>query len=589
MCGINGILCLAHAPAHVDRAELLRTRDAMARRGPDAAGLWLAPDAQLGLGHRRLAIIDLSPDGVQPMSYAQERYQIVFNGEIYNYRALRAELQQAGFAFQSCSDTEVILALYMRDGLAMLGKLRGMFAFALWDAAEQRLLLARDRYGIKPLYYSVEGGYLRFASQVKALEAAGALCRELDPAALVGFLLWGSVPEPYTLRRAIRALPAGRYLLVEAGRVGSPQAYTIQTPDAVASPSAALAASVQAHLVADVPVAIFLSAGLDSSLIAALACRYLPDPPTTLTLRFQQFLGTSYDEGPLAAQFAQHLGTRHIEQMVSPADFPNLWHDVIMVMDQPSIDGFNTYLVSAMAQQAGFKVVLSGLGGDELLGGYPSFRDVPHWTWWAKRLAMLPGLTAQWPAIAARLRPEQPKLRGMLRYAHQIPGAYFLRRGLFLPEELPTLLDPELVAEGLSAYDPVMAMEHLLVAEECPVTAAWQQVQALETHQYMRNQLLRDADWASMAHSLELRVPFVDTQLAQHLAVPQFAAKRNQGKAALLQQLAPILPATLWQRPKTGFAIPVKAWLEQQQPGTTHPRWGHDSRQLALRILQAFI
>jgi asparagine synthase (glutamine-hydrolysing) len=268
-----------------------------------------------------------------------------------------------------------------------------MYAFGLWDEQEHRLVLARDPYGIKPLYYTAEGGYLRFASQVKALEAGGAVSREVDPAGVAGFLMWGSVPEPYTIRRAVRALPAGHYLAVEAGRPAEPKQYR-SIEEAVDQPAAtcksALMDTVRAHLVADVPVAIFLSAGLDSGLLAALACRHLPEPPDTLTIRFQRFIGTPYDEGPLAAEVARRLGTHHTERLVSRQDFPDLWAKVIRSMDQPSIDGFNTYVVSALAREAGLKVVLSGLGGDELLGGYRSFQEVPHWAWWVRRGEWIP-------------------------------------------------------------------------------------------------------------------------------------------------------------------------------------------------------
>ena len=272
MCGINGILRLKDDVEQVSRGELLRTRDYLASRGPDGFGEWISNTGEIGLGHRRLAIIDLSPAGAQPMRWDDDRYQIVFNGEIYNYRKLRQELEQEGVLFRSRSDTEVIPALYAREGPAMLARLRGMYALALWDEREHRLFLARDPYGIKPLYYTIEDGYLRFASQVKALEASGSTSREVDPAGAVGFLLWGSVPEPRTIRRAICALPAGHYLIAEGGRVGEPHShhcFGYFSGPKQPTLAAALEDTVRAHLVADVPVALFLSAGLDSSLLAA--------------------------------------------------------------------------------------------------------------------------------------------------------------------------------------------------------------------------------------------------------------------------------------------------------------------------------
>ncbi len=586
MCGINGILRLEERAAPIDHAELRRVRDHMAQRGPDAVGEWIAPDGVIGLGHRRLAIIDLSPDGHQPMSWADGRYWIVFNGEIYNYRELRVELERAGVTFRSHSDTEVILALYAREGVAMLSRLRGMFAVALWDTVERRLLLARDPYGIKPLYYAVQEGTLRFASQVKALEAGGTLPMEIDPAGVVGFLLWGSVPEPLTLRRAIRALPASHYMLVEQGRVNEPHAYyqfSAARPDGTGSLVETLRDTVRAHLVADVPVAIFLSAGLDSTLIAALARREVVEPPVTFTLRFERFVGTPYDEAPLAAEVARRLGTRHVERTIDRQAMPDLWARVMAAMDQPSIDGFNTYVVSQVAHEAGLKVVLSGLGGDELFGGYPSFHDVPHWVQQARRLGRIPGLSRVWPRVATRLRPGQPKLRGLLRYGDALPGAYYLRRGLFLPEELPALIGVEITRAGLAAYDPI----HDTVPGVNEVADdGWQSVHLLESTRYMRQQLLRDSDWASMAHSLELRVPLVDVRLRDQAARLNFEPARSAGKAAVVQQAAPELPPAVWTRPKSGFFIPVLDWLDDRDDKRTDLHWGRDSRKLALRVLK---
>ena len=318
MCGINGILRRSPDAPPIDRDELLGTSQALRSRGPDGHGHFL--DDQIGLAHRRLAIIDLSDAGAQPMTFA-DRYTIVFNGEIYNYAELRAELVAEGVTFSSESDTEVVLALYAREGDEMLAKLRGMYAFALWDAHEQCLLLARDPYGIKPLYYCVDGQTLRFASQIKALERSDRISLATDPAAVVGFLLWGSVPEPLTIRRSIRALPAGHLLRVRRGELDGPiKHYRFGQHSKGASPDAvtAIGDSVRAHLVSDVPVAVFLSAGFDSTMIAALAARELGAALTTFTLKFDAFAGTDVDEAPLAAQVARAIGARHVRRRRSP-------------------------------------------------------------------------------------------------------------------------------------------------------------------------------------------------------------------------------------------------------------------------------
>src|SRR5438552_1942792 len=261
----------------------------MATRGPDGVGAWISPGCEIGLGHRRLAILDLSDAGLQPISTPDGRYWIVLNGEIYNFREIRAALEAKGITFRTGTDTEVILQLYAHRGEAGLAELRGMFALALWDQVGRRLLLARDPNGIKPLYYSVSRGHLRFASQVKALLTSPAVSSRLDPAGVVGFLLWGSVPEPFTLHESIDLLPAGHLLEVSEGKLLAPR--PLPTPKilpALGGPShpEAVRDSVRAHLVSDVPVAVFLSAGLDSAMVAALARDAMGSPPLAVTLRF---------------------------------------------------------------------------------------------------------------------------------------------------------------------------------------------------------------------------------------------------------------------------------------------------------------
>jgi len=568
----------------------------MASRGPDGSGAWTSTAGDAALGHRRLAIIDLSDAGAQPMSCGDGRYHIAHNGEIYNYRELREALATEGAVFRSSSDTEVLLALYERHGVEMLSRLRGMYAFAIWDSQLHRLFLARDPYGIKPLYYAWDGSTFRFASQVKALEASGVVSEEVDPAGLVGFLIWGSVPEPLTIRRAIRALPAGNYLTVGDGCVSEPVAFAslqvdpVSTSPSVLSPGAAIEESVRYHLVSDVPVGAFLSSGLDSAVVASLASSHLGESLTTLTLRFGPYVGTSLDEGPLAAEVAKTLGTRHVEHMVDRKEFLHLWRDGLSAMDQPSIDGFNSFVVSSIAHQKGLKVVLSGLGGDELLGGYPSFRDVPRWARWARPLARAP-----WNGTAlgrlSKILIRRPKASGILRYGGSLPGAYLLRRGLYLPEELPDLIGPELAAKGLAAYDPVLevtaSLEQNSVAGSADLSS-WIAVHLMESKHYMRNQLLRDSDWASMAHSLELRVPFVDATLQGHFATADFEPARTRGKASLLRSVAPELPAALWKRPKSGFSIPVIDFLDNRDSTVLQPSFGNDSRRLASRVLEDF-
>jgi asparagine synthase (glutamine-hydrolysing) len=345
--------------------------------------------------------------------------------------------------------------------------------------------------------------------------------------------------------------------------------------------------------VADVPVGVFLSAGLDSSMIAALGSRHSDQPLTTLTLRFEEFQGTPWDEAPVAAEVAAELGTRHVERSVGRDQFRDLWPAAMAAMDQPSIDGFNTFVVSRVAHDEGIKVVLSGLGGDELMGSYESFVDVPRWSSWAGRMRHVPGICSWWPTLAGWVRPDKPKLAGLPQYGPSLAGAYFLRRALFLPPEIPALVGESLAREGLAAYDPLADTAKYLGGAEAGSArptegsvSAWEAAHLMESTQYMRNQLLRDCDWASMAHSLELRVPLADARLRDAMARCSYEPARGQGKAELVKQVAPELPESLWNRPKSGFFIPVMKWLEDDVG--TEAVSGQVSRRLALKVLEAF-
>lgn len=571
MCGVAAIFAYGPAAPPVDERELVAIRDRMRARGPDAAGLWIDPKRRMALGHRRLSIIDLDPRSDQPMVSACGRFRIVFNGEIYNYRSLAAELGARGLQLRTTSDTEVLLELWAQKGPACLPELRGMYAFALYDQEERVLHLARDPFGIKPLYWSDDGGTVRVASQVKALLAGGRVATDIDPPGLVGFHLLGSVPEPFTLYRAVQSVPSGHLVRVDAQGVRTPTPFCAiegvlaeaerQPPPAVPERvlREALIDSVRHHLVADVPVGVFLSAGIDSA--AVLAAIHAIDPharaTTCITVTFPEFRGRPADEAPAAAELARRFGATHriveIDRAAFRADLPALFD----AMDQPSIDGVNTWLVSKAAVQAGLEVALSGLGGDELLGGYPSFRDVPRW-WRILRLpSRVPALGRLFRVLLETAAPAVvralPKLSGLLEHGGSIEGAWLLRRGLFLPHELPALVGPELAREGLDQLGWFEGTRELLRRGPRASTG---RVATVESCLYMRNQLLRDTDWSSMAHSLEVRVPFVDLPLWRRVAP---IALRQPGKMALGRAMG--LPAAWLERPKTGFSTPVGLWI----------------------------
>jgi asparagine synthase (glutamine-hydrolysing) len=580
MCGINGIFAYHSAAPAIDRQELLRTRDRMSQRGPDGSGEWISPESRVGLGHRRLAIIDLSEMGLQPMATEDGKLRIVFNGEIYNYQQLRQYLQDKGTHFRSQSDTEVLLHLYREFGAEMVHRLRGMFAFAIWDDERGELFLARDPYGIKPLYYADDGHSFRFASQVKALRAGGSVSAELDAAGVTGFFIWGSVPEPLTIYRAVHLLGAGSTLCVTRAGVKAPSQYwelgeSIRRSCRFAEDVAAgsekdlvrdvLLDSVRAHMVADVPVGAFLSAGLDSSTIVGLAREVSSGPLETITLAFDEFAGRDLDELPIARQIAAHLDVRHHSVRITLSDVEAELSRFLSEMDQPTVDGLNTWLVSKAAAQMGLKVALSGLGGDELLGGYSSFRNIPSQVsrWGPVSGIPLAGdvfrLAYSW--LVNPLSSATSKNAGLVKLGGSYEGVYQLQRGLFMPWELCSILDRDFVEDGLSRLREFDQEREELNNDLTPFA----KIVVLESSRYMRNQLLRDTDWCGMSHSLEIRVPLVDSFLTEKIVGLAALGRLGEGKAMLGQSLSRPLPLEALARAKTGFTVPIWRWLRKSQ------------------------
>ena len=577
MCGINGIFAYRDDAPRVDRDELTLTRECMLSRGPDAAGIWIDEHARVGLGHRRLSIIDLSPAGAQPMHFGA--LSMIFNGEIYNYQELRDALIARGHTFVSHSDTEVMLHLFAEEGASMVTRLRGMFAIAIWDAEKKRLFLARDPYGIKPLYYADDGGTVRIASQVKALIASGRVDRQFDPAGAAGFFLRGTVPEPFTMYRAIRALPAGSYMFVDRDGAHDPVQYFLIAAvwkDAAEGGGAplredevhdALLESVRYHMVADVPVGAFLSAGIDSTAIVALARESGASDLQTMTLRFEEYRGRDNDEAPLARVVAEQYGVRHAIRDLTREEFDRELPKIFAAMDQPSVDGLNSYFISMAARDFGLKVAMSGTGGDELFGGYTSFRDIPRWIPITSVLTHVPGLGRGVDrinrALAKRSRHISPKMGEIVRYGASYAGAYLVKRGRFLASELPQVLGDDIARKGLERLDLIQLIEKTITPD--PGTP-FARVAALESSLYLRNQLLRDMDWASMAHSLEVRVPLVDAFLLRRLA-PMLVRRRERGKRVLANAPRPPLPEAVRHRRKTGFTLPINEWLRHGESG----------------------
>lgn len=607
MCGIAGIFAYRYGSPEPDRDEMRRIRDHMEARGPDGAGEWFSEDGSVVLGHRRLSIIDLSDRGAQPMVSQDGKLVISFNGEIYNYKVLRKDLERKGHSFLSDSDTEVLLHLYAEKGEAMVHDIRGMFAFALWDTDKHSLLLVRDPYGIKPLYYSDDGYTLRLASQVRAIIAGGRVSRGLEPGGVVGFYLFGSVPEPYTIYHEIRAVPAGSYVWVNSTGPTLPKQYFSIAQvwvDAEADDTClnnpqervreALLDSIQHHMVADVPVGAFLSAGVDSGTLVGLMSdalyekkfsprgdsrqrrgNYNNNSIQTITLAFEEFKNKHVNEAPLAEKIANRYATRHTERVVTQTEFHEDLPKILETMDQPSIDGINTWFVSKAAKELDLKVAISGLGGDELFGGYPSFRDIPRWVGLFGIPSKIPllgdvfrfgyqAMQVFFHSLAPNYSVFSPKAAGVLKYGGTYPGAYMLRRGLFMPWELDKFMDRELLFEGLRRLHP---LNHIGSAmQPCPSTA-FGKVAALESSLYMRNQLLRDADWAGMAHSLEIRLPLVDAWLLRAVAPVLVSFQALNGKRLLGESPMQSLPEEVMSRSKTGFTTPIGEWITRREMG----------------------
>jgi asparagine synthase (glutamine-hydrolysing) len=574
MCGLVAVFSGQSIPSR----SIADAMKQMFVRGPDGGAVW--EGEHVTLGHRRLAIIDLDERAAQPMNSQNDRYSIVFNGEIYNYQTLKAELTKKGVTFTTSSDTEVLLAMYQEYGAEMLSRLEGMFAFVIWDKLEQVGIAVRDAYGIKPLYFGTFEGGIIFASQVKAILAADMISTELDIEAQKQFWMLGSVPEPYTWYKKIRSLGAG-----QIAHISKNFELTIETWIDIGSywrnsdgvnesiplehtqekVKGFLKESVQRHLVADVPVGLFLSGGIDSGALAGLMVDELgTDKVTGITICFDEFINDIADEAPVAREIAQYYGIKHRIRKVTKAEFLADLPAILQAMDQPSIDGVNTWYACKAASEMGLKVVLSGVGGDELLLGYASFKSLPKLVDRYRFLLRLPFAYSIAKFVASHLARRSNNTRWDYApdWLKTIAGAWWLRRSFSSPLDLSNLmgkLDPRKVTK--IKFDPNEQV-HIMTGDlpHSPELALAQ----IESMCYLRNQLLRDADWASMSHSVELRTPLVDEKLLRSIAPLMHELIKFPGKSLLANAPNKPLPASIASRPKTGFGIPIGPWLHDE-------------------------
>jgi len=545
MCGIAGIFRPRRLIGDAERMALARMLEAERHRGPDGEGKH--EDRGILLGHRRLAIIDLSSSGTQPMPNETEDVWLTLNGEIYNFVELRSELKGLGHRFRSQTDAEVVLHGYEAWGMErLLSRLRGMFAFALWDARERKLFLARDRFGIKPLYCARSQEFLVFASEILAITASGLVEIEPSESSLSAFLTLGSVPAPETALEGVVSIPAAHYL--EISREGE-MTRCYWEPSGGASSEEAIPSllrdAVRSHLVSDVPLGVFLSGGIDSASLVAIASRIVEKPLKTLSIVLDD---PALDESSYARIAAETYRTDHQEVEVRTQDFLDALPDFFRAMDQPTVDGVNSYLISRAARKAGLTVVLTGLGGDEVFLGYPHFRRIrslSRWLPWIPR-----PLLGRW----SRYRPKVDYLR------NPTPSNLYLAfRGLFAPREIEELL-------------PGATPPSLAVGTDDPLDAAVE----LEFSHYLGNQLLRDTDVMSMAHSIEARVPFLDHVLVESVRSLPYETKLRRGvnKPLLLSALETPLPREIWDRPKRGFTLPFHRWMKEHRHDLTERTLG---------------
>ncbi len=570
MCGIGGLLHPTNATATL-QPLLPHLQAALQHRGPDDTGTFISGDGQAGFVHARLAVIDLSAAGHQPMFALDGRYTLIFNGEIYNYRALARELEAQGVMLRTQSDTEVVVLLYHLLGPDCVKRFQGMFAFAIWDGVEKTCFMARDPLGIKPFYYAHRAdGVLAFASELRALLATGIVPKQLDADGLLSFFLHGSVAEPRTLVAGALCLEAGHWMLWRAGRLrtecfwkvpfAEDQAAEVIGANAdVAYVRQSLLETMDRHFVADVPVGLFLSGGIDSTALVALARAQGRENLRTYSLSFDE---AEFNEGESARRTAEHFGTQHTDYRLTGREARDLFQKFLQQLDQPSVDGFNTYAISKVAREAGAKVVLSGLGGDELFGSYPSFQRVPRML----QTASLLGPAR--PLVAAGLRawpghPRFARLGDFLAGTPTVGRAVSACRGIYSQAEALALTAHFLAGAAAPALPNKAASNGVPRQDDARVRAS---VGTHEVTHYMRNQLLRDSDVASMAWGLELRVPLVDSKFYEDLAGILPARRLRPGKTMLLDAV-PEIPDWIAGGAKRGFSFPFARWLDEDWKG----------------------
>ncbi len=579
MCGIAGIL--GHSK-HIKESTLEAMAQALAHRGPDDQGIELFKignnkDLYLGLVHRRLSIIDLSRAGHQPMSNSDSTIWITYNGEIYNYIEIHNELKAKGYIFKSHSDTEVIISAYQEWGIECLQRFRGMFAFALWDQRKKILFLAVDRFGIKPLYfYKGKEGLFLFSSEVRTILHSSLVEKEIEPLAVNSFLAYGAVQAPFTMIKGIYSLLPGQYLIYDFKyhntHIVSYWSPTLALSDkplvnknkAIKKLRDILEDSIQQHLVSDVPVGLFLSGGIDSSSVVALANKLKEGSLQTFSVTFPELL---FSEGKYSRLIAKRYSRNHTEIKISENDLLNFLPQALGAMDQPTINGINAYAISSVVRSRGIKVVLSGQGGDEVFGGYSTFKRIPTIQRMYNLVRPLPlSIREKVGRVVDGFMNRdviKSKISQILESEGDVFFLYLILRQLFSPKARRYLMKDGNGGTTVNGI-PLVVVESL--TSEIKQLDLFSKISLLELRLYLANMLLRDGDFMCMAHGLEVRVPFLDHKLVEFVfnISSKMKLRNNLPKPLLVKAMGNLLPKEIYMRPKMGFTFPWEFWLRNK-------------------------
>lgn len=559
MCGIAGIFNFKNISFSKSDEFII---DNLKHRGPDASGIWKSNDEKLKLYHTRLSIVDLSDDANQPMDY-NGKYKIVYNGEIYNYKILKKKLEYRGHKFKTTSDTEVILALYDEFSKDSFDMLEGIFAFAIYDISKQKLIICRDVFGVKPFYYFQNSNYFIFSSEVRLIAKINSELSE-SSSGWIGFGMLGSVPEPFTIFENLFSLKPGN--VEEIDQFGNKSSFSYNSVGKIAfnaqndyndkkTIDSNISESIKNNLIGDVRKSVFLSSGFDSCLISSISKKY-DTSIANLSLSFEEFISTEKDELPKAINFSKNNNIEIISKYYSLKDYEKYKNIFFKYMDQPSIDGFNIFLISLLAKNNNFKIGLAGIGGDECFGSYPSFKNIPKMYYLSnfKKRSQITELLNQ--KIYFQNNSFLKKIASIIKFSGSIESLYFLQRSLCLPNELNNAFEKDFIIDGLQKLEIFERMEDT----HKNIKNLQIKISLLELEWYMRNQLLRDADVFGMANSVEIRVPL----LSKEILHKSFLKMNNNhiNKKYLKANYYPDLEFSL---KKLGFSFPIKSWIIKEK------------------------